>query len=84
MIMTNYKTTIGGAFSVLGTTLIGVGIVPQLAGTPNQWLTYCAVAGFVCSALGKFLTALFAADATQLAKLTDQVNNTVASNKPNV
>ena len=74
--MTNYKTTIGGALSVLGTTLVGVGIVPQLAGVPSHVLTILAVVGFGCSALGKFLTALFAADATQLKNLQQQMTNT--------
>lgn len=76
--MSNLKTTIGGALSALGTTLVGVGVVPQLAGTPSKFLTYCAIAGFFCSALGKFFSALFSADAKTVQKLSDQVtlNNT--------
>ena len=73
----NWRTNLGGAVSVLGTSLIGVGVVPQLAGTSSKALTYMAVAGFVLSAVGKSLTALFAADAAQLknvAAAVDQIN----------
>lgn len=48
--MKNWRTNLGGALGALGSTLVGVGVVPQLSGTPSN------------SALGKFFTALFAAD----------------------
>ena len=71
--MTSYKTTIGGAFGALGTTLVGIGILPQLSGAPSKLLTYVAVAGFAFSAIGKFLTALFAADAKDVKCLQEQM-----------
>jgi len=74
MTTSNYKSTIGGAFSALGTTLIGVGVVPQLSGVPNKFLTYVAVAGFLFTAIGQFLGHLFAADAATLRALSTQVN----------
>jgi hypothetical protein len=83
--MKNWRTNLGGAISVLGTSLIGFGILPQLNGVPSKVLTYMAFTGFCLSALGKALTALFAADAAQVNKLTEQVqNNTsfIASQKP--
>ncbi len=69
----NYKSTIGGAVSALGSTLLGIGIVPQLAGTPSKALLYVAIAGFIVQAIGQFLGHLFAADAAALKDLTQQV-----------
>jgi hypothetical protein len=80
--MTNWKTNLGGAVSVLGTSLIGIGLVPQVGGTPSKFLTYTAVVGFILSALGKSLTALFAADAStvkSIAAAVDQINQQGAS-----
>ena len=80
--MTNWRTNIGGAVSVLGTSLIGIGLVPQVSGTPSKFLTYTAVVGFILSALGKSLTALFAADAStvkNIAAAVDQINQQGAS-----
>lgn len=71
--MTNWRTNLGGALGALGTTLIGVGVVPQLGGTPSKFLTYMAVSGFIISALGKFFTALFAADAATVASTSAKV-----------
>ncbi len=71
---TNWRTNLGGAFSTLGTAMIGVGVLPQLAGTPSPMLTKIAIAGFICECLGKFFTALFAADAKTVACLKQQVN----------
>jgi hypothetical protein len=77
--VSDYRTTIGGALSALGKTLMGVGIVPQLSGTPNTYLTVCAAIGFVLDAIGGFFAHLFAADAKEVRQLTAQVNqNAVA------
>ena len=83
--MTNWKTNLGGAVSVTGTTLIGVGLLTQLTQlSPNtatilsahqlaaMW--YVALTGFVLSALGKGLTSLFAADASALKQVVEQTN----------
>lgn len=75
----NWKSTIGGAFSALGTALMGVGIVPQLSGTPSHVLTVIAMIGFCCNAIGAFLGHLFAADASQLAIVSAQVDSNTAS-----
>ena len=58
----SWKTTLGGALSALGKTLMGIGVVPQLSGEPKPFLTYVAVAGFVLDALGSFFAHLFAVD----------------------
>ena len=77
--MKNWRTNIGGAISVLGTSLIGFGILPQLAGGPSRLLYWTAFVGFCLSALGKALTALFAADATQVNQIAAKVEfNTAA------
>ena len=69
----NWKSTIGGAFSALGSALMAVGIVPQLGGVPSTTLTYVALAGFICNAVGSFLGHLFAADAKTLADVSEVV-----------
>ena len=85
--MTNWKTNMGGAVSTLGTSLIGVGVLGNMTDGPHsKFLWYTAAAGFVCSAVGKSLTALFAADASQLKQLSQRVDavedNTNTINKP--
>lgn len=75
----NWKTNLGGAISVTGTALIGVGLVPQVGGGPSysQFLTILAIVGFVLSAVGKGVTALFAADAKtvdNIAAAVDHIN----------
>lgn len=70
----NWRTNLGGAISVLGTSLIGIGIVPQLAGAPSKVLLWVTVVGFILSAVGKFVTALFAADAKVVGELAKAVS----------
>lgn len=77
--MPNIKSTIGGAFSALGSALMGIGIVPQLAGTPSKVLTYVALVGFICNAIGSFLGHLFAADAQTVKFLTQVVEQNSAA-----
>ena len=71
--MTNWRTNLGGALGALGSALVGVGVVPQLSGTPNKVLTVIAIIGFSCSAAGKFFSALFAADAKTVATTQNQI-----------
>ncbi len=84
--MKNWRTNLGGAISVLGTSLIGVGVLPQLLQlsptsasvlSANQLaaLWYVALAGFIMSGIGKAITALFAADASALKNVADAVDN---------
>jgi len=73
MTLSNYKSTIGGAFSALGTALMGVGVVPQLSGNSSHALTVIATIGFISTAVGQFLGHLFAADAKTVKELSDQV-----------
>ena len=70
----NYKSTIGGAFSAVGSMLMGIGIVPQLNGAPSHTLSVIAMVGFICNAIGAFLAHLFAADAKSLADLAQKVD----------
>lgn len=82
--MKNWRTNLGGAIAITGTTLIGIGVLPQLTQlSPNSnaltthqlaVLWYVAVVGFVLSALGKGITALFAADAASVKNLQSQIN----------
>lgn len=76
--MNNWRTNLGGALSVTGTTLIGVGVLGNLSNNLHSAiLWYVALAGFVLSAAGKGLTSLFAADAktvNNVAAAVDKVN----------
>lgn len=74
----NWKSTIGGAFSALGSMLMGIGIVPQLGGMPSKTLTVIALVGFFCNAIGSFLGHLFAADAKTVADLSATVMSNTA------
>lgn len=71
--MTNWRTNLGGALEVLGTSLVGIGVVPQLGGTSSKFLTMCAVSGFIIGCAGKFFSALFAADAKVVAVAQQQI-----------
>jgi class 3 adenylate cyclase len=71
----NWRTNLGGAVSVTGTTLIGVGVLGNLSpGSHSGVLWYIALAGFILSAIGKGLTAVFAADATTVANVAAAVD----------
>jgi hypothetical protein len=76
--MINYKTTIGGAISTLGSSLIGIGVLPQfsvdLSPDYKATLWYLALSGYVINIIGKFLTSLFAADASALKEVVEQSN----------
>jgi hypothetical protein len=61
--MNNWKTTIGGALSALGTSVAGLATVGAFASPEyRQIALYCIVGGALLSALGKFFGLLFAAD----------------------
>lgn len=49
---------LGNALSALGTTLMGIGIVPQLQGVRSDALLYVAAVGFFIKAGGSFVEAL--------------------------
>lgn len=72
----NWRTNLGGAISVTGTSLIGIGLLGQTQKQTN-FLWWVACTGFVLSAMGKGVTALFAADAAQVKDVAvelDRVN----------
>jgi fructose-specific phosphotransferase system IIC component len=72
--MNNRKTTLGGAISKAGTTMIGVGLLPQLSGLPPKVATYVALAGFILNIIGGFITAYYAADTTTVRNIADAVD----------
>ena len=83
----NWQTNMGGAFSVTGKTLMGVGVLGNInSNTHSALLWYIALAGFIFSAVGDGLTSLFAADAATVNDLTNRVstieNNTTTIIKP--
>lgn len=80
----NWRTNLGGAISIIGAALLGIGVLPQLAqlspdakiqmsATQYSLLWYAAFAGVVLGAIGKGLTALFAADAAALKVVQSQM-----------
>lgn len=78
--MRSWKTTLGGALGALGTALMGIGVVPQLSGTPSKFLTVVAGVGFACNALGIFFGHLFAVDTTTVINaMKDQQDSNVAA-----
>jgi hypothetical protein len=72
--MKNYRTTISGAISVFGSVLFAAPLTVAVAGVefPKKLIVTFMAVGFVCSAIGKALQALFAADAKHVE---DQVQN---------
>lgn len=69
-VMRSYKSTIGGACSVLGKALMGAGVLPMVAGgPPSKLLAYIALTGFVIDAIGSFLAHLFAADRAEVQRV---------------
>ena len=68
-----WKKNLGSSLDALGTTLKGIGIIPQLAGTPSKVLLWVAVAGFACESAGTFFSHLFASD--QQTQITNQKQN---------
>lgn len=81
--MTNWHTNLGGAIAVTGTTLLAIGTLSQLSQLEPDAavlstkqlhvMWYVALVGFVMVAIGKGLTALFAADAAQVKDLQNQL-----------
>ena len=75
MIMKNWKTTIGGALSALGTSLAGCATVGALTMPEYKTIAlWLIVSGALLSALGKFFGLLFAADAAPNEKALGDVN----------
>ena len=73
--MNHWKTNLGGAISVTGTSLIAVGVLGNMTSGPHSTLLwYVALVGFIFSATGKGLTALFAADATTVSNISAAVD----------
>ena len=70
----NWQTNLGGAISVTGTALIGIGVITTQTGAPSKVIVIITVVGFVLSAVGKGLTALFAADAKTVANVAAAVD----------
>lgn len=73
----HWQTNLGGAISILGTTLLGAGLVPQLAGIHSNTLLVITIAGLVLSGIGKGVAFLFAADAktvNNIAAAVDKIN----------
>lgn len=85
--ITNWRTNIGGAISVTGTSMIGVGILTQLTQlsptsavlSPQQlkMMWYVGLAGFVLSCIGKGATAFFAADAKGVATELEDIKSAI-------
>lgn len=80
--MKSWKSTLGGALSATGVSLVGVGVVPQLAGAPNKFLLWLAVTGFILQALGTFFGHLFAADQSELIRVSQVTQTPIPPPEP--
>jgi len=71
--MKSIKTTIGGALGTLGTSLSGVASISAMSqfngsGNITKFTMACVATGTLLSCLGKFFTALFAADNSEVQR----------------
>lgn len=84
MNMKSWKSTLGGSLSAAGSMMVGIGVVPQLGGTPSKLLTYIALTGFIMNVLGTFFGHLFAADQSELIRVRQTYQTPVpeAETKP--
>lgn len=82
--MKSWRTNLGGAIAVTGTALLAVGTLSQLSQlepdaavlTTKQLhvMWYVALVGFIMVAVGKGLAFLFAADASQIKDIQNQLD----------
>ncbi len=80
--MINWRTNLGGAIGTLGTSLAGVGTITSLVqlsngGGPNKFVLGCTASGFILGCIGKSVTALFAADAKDVASVLQEHANQI-------
>lgn len=80
--MRSYKSTIGGACSAFGKSLMGIGAYSTIAAlssdTPQplpQFVLWLWVTGFILDGLGGFFAHLFAADRSDVRRLIRQSEN---------
>lgn len=87
--MTKSKTTLGGLISAIGTALLGIGALPQLAELdPNghmlthgqsMVLWYIALVGILMKTIGPVISGYYAADdvdVRNVASAVDTINKT--------
>jgi len=65
----NWRTSLGGAIGVFGTTMIGAPVVWMASQSCPKWVAVAAFIGVVLSAAGRAVTAFYAADAKELERL---------------
>lgn len=80
--MKSWKSTLGGALSAAGSMMVGIGVIPQLGGAPNKLLTIVALIGFFFNVAGTFFGHLFAADQSELIKVSQANQEPVPQNPP--
>ena len=75
--MKNWRTSLGGAIGVFGTTLIGAGVLFHVVEEDVAYkkvIFMTVFIGVLLSAAGKAICAFSAADAKELAKLQQEHN----------
>jgi len=70
--MKDWRTTLGGALSSLGTTLAGVSATATFSGFHPDTMKWFMLSGFILSALGKFFAHLWAADTADTQVKTEK------------
>ena len=71
----NWRSTLGGACSAAGTTLMGIGVMSQFSGAHSGLIQDVTLVGFVLTAAGQFFGHLFAADSRQVNDLINEVQD---------
>jgi hypothetical protein len=88
--MSNYRTTIAGAVSVFGSVMFAAPLTLAVAGVefPKRLIVTFMAVGFVSSAVGKALQALFSADAkhvdAQVQNLKSDVKTSIDSGNTDI
>lgn len=68
--MRSRKSTLGGACSVLGKTLMGLPVASMVQGhPPSQVMIYIWMTGFIIDAFGAFFAHLFSADKSEVSRV---------------
>jgi hypothetical protein len=72
--MSNYRSTIGGAFAATGGLILGGGLLTgYLEVLPKGFVVGLYITGIVCMVTGTFCATLFSADAKTVSNLQTQV-----------
>lgn len=74
----NWRTNLGSTVQSIGTSLIGLGVVPSLTSmTAAEDLKWVIITGYILQIVGTQMTGLFAADARVMAEHCKECHPTI-------